>query len=159
MNNTTIRINATGEIVFASHFRFNIDGSLTVTHGAAYRLIPYTASEWVALHRFSARTQVWEWYGSEDDIGDLEHGRYKAKGGQEVIIWATTAEYAAGDLETRFNNEFNRHGLSTRYDYVEEFAPYYDPLVFQLGSTVERIALPEGKKESKKKIDLIKKAV
>jgi hypothetical protein len=129
MTNSAIRIKATGAIVFSDHFKFDgEDRSIKVSHGPSYRTEPYTSEEWESVTRFSAVAQVREWYG-DSAPGSIDGGRYKAKGGQEFVVWATEMEAMYGDLEAKFNEEFNRNGRHTRYEIMDSFMPYNTPQV------------------------------
>ena len=129
MTNSAIRIKATGAIVFSSHFKFDGETrSIKVSHGPSFRSEPYSSDEWESVTRFSSIAQVYEWYG-DSAPGSLDGGRYKAKGGQEFIIWMTESEAMYGEMEKKFNEEFNRNGRHTRFEIKDSFMPYDSPTI------------------------------
>lgn len=74
-------------------------------------------------------TQVKEWYGCEDHVGELGHGRYKNKGGQEFLL--TVDEdlflYDKEKVQKAFNAEYNKSDGFFRYEFLEMV--YYSDMV------------------------------
>ena len=71
------------------------------------------------LTPFDAGTaQVWEWYGREgpEEVG--YGGRYKPKGGQQFVVYATSDEGWDGDkLISKLQSELNAKGRFFKYDF------------------------------------------
>ncbi len=88
-------------------------------------IIPRTAM--VSLKPFSVSAQVWEWYGDEEFVGVEAHGRYKAKGGEEFIVWLTENEAMYGDIVDKLNEKFNKTDLFYKYEFKHDPMPYYAP--------------------------------
>ena len=65
--------------------------------------------------------QYYEWYGSEGfgEIGKPEHGRYKPKGGVEMILFETEHEVLrnGSDLVHKLQEQLNKEGRYTKYDF------------------------------------------
>ena len=79
------------------------------------------------MTRFIIYTQVKEWYGLEDYIGNPEHGRYKNKGGQEFIFDGPDDLYMWDrELIEKFNAKYDRVGRFFRYE-AKEMEFYYKP--------------------------------
>jgi len=66
-------------------------------------------------------TQIKEWYGNEDHVGELGHGRYKNKGGQDFIL--TVDEnlflYEPEKIRKAFEAEYNKPDSFFRYEFLE----------------------------------------
>lgn len=73
-------------------------------------------------------TQIREWYGNENHIGDENHGRYKCKGGKDFIteVEQDTFWYKDESIRKAFNDQYNKDGLFFKYE-AQEIAPYYEP--------------------------------
>ncbi|MAH29951.1 MAG: hypothetical protein CL959_04660 [Euryarchaeota archaeon] len=65
--------------------------------------------------------QYYEWYGSEGfgEVGKPEHGRYKPKGGVEMILFETEHEVLqnGSDLVHKLQEQLNKEGRYTKYDF------------------------------------------
>lgn len=74
-------------------------------------------------------TQIREWYGNEDHIGDDNHGRYKCKGGKNFIteVEQDTFWYSNNEaIRKAFNDQHNRDGLFFKYE-AQEISRYSEP--------------------------------
>lgn len=81
-------------------------------------LSPKAADHMMTKLKISAQAKVW--YGDEEHVG-FGKGRYKMKGGADFIIEVpfTDAMYHKEKIKAAFNAEFDRRGLSYRYEWVD----------------------------------------
>jgi hypothetical protein len=97
------------------------------------------------MTKYIIYTQSKEWYGCENNIGDIMHGRYKMKGGRDFIVEADkTLMYDEEKVLASFNEKYDKVGRYWRYEaqsiewYEEPTAakiingeiviPYSDPI-------------------------------
>ena len=79
------------------------------------------------MTKFIIYTQVKEWYGCEDHIGDPAHGRYKNKGAQEFVFEGNDCLYMQDrSLIKQFNAKYDRVGRFFRYE-AKEIEFYFAP--------------------------------
>jgi hypothetical protein len=131
----------------AYRFKFNLRGQTEQTHatviadGIASAFDQFW-SEWTSYDitnlemkeqpkstmQIKISTQIREWYGNEDHIGDDNHGRYKCKGGKDFIteVEKDTFWYKDEVIRKAFNEQYNRDGLFFKYE-AQEISPYYEP--------------------------------
>jgi len=80
------------------------------------------------MEQFVIKTQVYEWYGSENHVGDPQHGRYKPKGGEEFIFTATEADvFRERELIDLFNERYNNLDRWMRYE-AQYISRYWSPV-------------------------------
>ena len=81
------------------------------------------------MEKYIIYTQVKEWYGCSEHIGNPEHGCYKNKGAQEFIFEGTDGLYMQDrTLIKQFNAKYNRVGRFFRYE-ANEIEFYFAPEV------------------------------
>lgn len=75
-------------------------------------------------------TQVLEWYGDEDHIGEEGHGRYKTKGGEDFIMEVDEASfwYHENDIRVAFSKKYDMNGMFYRHQ-VLGMDIYREPLL------------------------------
>ncbi len=79
------------------------------------------------MTKFIIYTQVKEWYGDEDHIGDPGLGRYKNKGAQEFVFEGDDDLYMQDQtLIEKFNAKYDRVGRFIRYE-AKEIEFYFAP--------------------------------
>lgn len=72
-------------------------------------------------------TQVKEWYGHEDHVGDPAYGRYKMKGCQEFVFDGPDALYWSDqEVIDKFNAKYDRPDRFFRYK-AKSIEFYYKP--------------------------------
>lgn len=83
------------------------------------------------MRKIEISTQVLEWYGCEDNIGDPLHGRYKSKGGQSFIVEVEEGTFY--DHQDKIRKAFDAkygHGFF-KYEILD-IDIYYEPDFIQL---------------------------
>lgn len=131
MNLIKFQIKATGEIFNSDKVTrvqsddrtkdvLNINGTICES-GEFIRLCPCTIT-----------AQVWEWYGHDDYVGNPSHGRYKAKGGQEFIVFVDEhdAMYREAEVIAKLNEKHNVEGAFIKHEFRGDcqLFPYDKPM-------------------------------
>jgi hypothetical protein len=123
MKSYRIRIKATSEIAEAT---WTSDGKYFLPNGSTL-----SRDEADLLSPFSVEAQVWEWYGN-DDVEPNDSGiggRYKAKGGETIIVYLTEDEAMYGDFEAKLSAQLMKEGRYIKYELRSSLMPYYPPTV------------------------------